>query len=270
MSKAPALTVAQAEQICRVIGDTHNGLTGSEIGRMLAELGIADVNPANTKWKRLYNALASRTDGAGNANAVYGLIIYCFNPARGINDGARYRWMMDEVNRVLMLSGIEVRDDGKLHKVQVAETLDEVERRTRSLRNALVGAGAHPEVMKCCQKELLVDDYFHAVHEAAKGLCDRVREMSGLSLDGTRLFDAALSVKDPYIALTTLRTESERNQQNGLRELLNGAIHLVRNPTAHQLRIHWDVNETDAVEVLNLISYLHKLLDSCSVVPRPS
>ena len=90
--------------------------------------------------------------------------------------------------------------------------------------------------------------------------------MSGLSLDGTRLFEKAFSLNDPYLALNALQTESERNQQNGLKELLNGVMHLVRNPTAHELRIHWDVNEEDAVDVLNLISYLHKLLDCCVVV----
>ena len=270
MSKAPELIMAQVERICKTLGNTDSGLTGFEIGRMLATLKIADVNPINTKWKRLYNALANRANSTGSINAVYGLILYCFNPARGINDGARYRWMLDEVNQVLMLSGIEVRDDGNLHKVQIAKTLDEVERRTKSLRSALVKTGAHPEVLKYCQEELLVEDYFHAVHEAAKGLCDRVRDMSRLSLDGTKLFDAALNVKDPYIALSALQTESERNQQNGLKEMLKGVMHLVRNPTAHELRIHWDVNEEDAVEVLNLISYLHKLLDKCTIVPRSS
>ncbi|MDN0070021.1 TIGR02391 family protein [Collinsella ihumii] len=269
MSMAPAPTSAQVEQICKVLGDTHNGLTGSEIGRMLSVLSIADIDPSNTKWKRLYNALADRANGTGKTTAVYGLVQYCFDPARGIDNGTRYRWMMNEVNQVLMLLGIEVRDDGKLHKVQVAKTLNEVERRTRNLRKALVAAGAHSEVLNCCREELLVDDYFHAVLEASKSLCARIKAMSKLDLDGSRLFDKALNVKNPYIALNTLQTESERNQQNGLREMLNGVMHLFRNPTAHELRIRWDINERDAVEVLSLISLLHKLLDGCVIVPRP-
>lgn len=268
MSKAPIPTPAQIEQICRALGDTDNGLTGSEIGRMLADLRIEDTDPANTKWKRLCSALADRANRTGKKTAVYGLLQYCFDPARGLNNTVRYRWMMDEVNKVLMLSGIEVRDDGKLHKVQAAQTLDEVERRTESLRNALVTAGAHPYVLKCCNEELLAKDYFHAVQEAAKGLCEHVRTMTGLSLDGTDLIDTALGGKAPYIALTERNTASERSQQNGLRELLNGTIHLVRNPTAHDLRIRWDVNEQDALDALKLISYLHKMLDQCSIIRR--
>lgn len=268
MSKALAPTMTQVEHICKVLGDTDNGLTGSEIGEMLASLGISDTDPTNTKWKRLYNALVERANDTGKTNAAYGLIYYCLDPARGLNDTTRYRWMMNEVNRVLMLSGIEVRDDGKFHKVPVARTLSEVERRTSSLKDALVATDAHPYVLGCCQEEFLVDDYFHAVHEAAKGLCDHVKTMTGLNLDGTRLFEVALSTKNPYLKLADITTESGRNQQNGLKEMLNGVMHLIRNPTAHELRIRWDVNEKDAVDILNLISYIHKLLDYCDVVQR--
>lgn len=252
------------------MADTNNGLTHSEISVGLTRLRIDDCDPKNTKWIRLYNALVNRINNTGKTNVVYGFILYCFDPARGLMDVERYHWMMSEVNRILMLSGIEIQDDGKLHKVQTAQRLSEVQQRTKELRDKLIASDAHAEALKCCREELLVNDYFHAVHEAAKSLCNRVRTMTGLNLDGTRLFDAALSSRDPYIELTDLKTESGRNQQNGLKEMLNGVIHLVRNPTAHELRIHWDVNEKDALDVLNLISYLHKLLDCCDVVRRAS
>lgn len=35
----------------------------------------------------------------------------------------------------------------------------------------------------------------------------------------------------------------ERNIQNGLKEMLNGVTHMVRNVTAHELKIKWVVNE---------------------------
>lgn len=120
----------------------------------------------------------------------------------------------------------------------------------------MTGYGAHPEVLKCCRDELLAQDYFHAVQEAAKSLCDRVRTMSGLTTDGATLFN------------NSLRTSSEQNQQNGLKKMLCGVIHMVRNVTTHEVRIHWDVNEKDAVDILTQISYLHKMLDVCITVPR--
>lgn len=50
------------EAACRVLAAAHRGLTGPEIGReMLQEIRVADLSPDMTKWKRLYNALATNS-----------------------------------------------------------------------------------------------------------------------------------------------------------------------------------------------------------------
>ena len=92
--------------------------------------------------------------------------------------------------------------------------------------------------------------------------------MTGLTTDGAELINTAFSTNCPYIAFNMLQTSSEKNQQNGLKEMLCGVIHMVRNVTAHELRIRWDINEKDALDILAQISYLHKLLDECVAVPR--
>lgn len=262
----PQLTPNQIEQIARIMGDTENGFTGSEIGHLLAQCHMKDPNPELTKWKRLYNAFCFAINQDNCVNVVYQFVQYCMEPVQGLSNAERYDWMRFELNKVFMLLGIEIRDDGQYHSVSKAQTLSEVQRRTKELRDKLTGYGAHSEVLKCCRDELMVEDYFHAVQEAAKSLCDRVRMMSGLSTDGTELIQKAFSIKDPYIAYNSLRTSSEQNQQNGLKEMLCGVIHMVRNVTAHELRIHWDVNEKEAVDILTQISYLHKLLDVCVTV----
>lgn len=265
----PQLTQIQIEQIAHIIGDTYEGLSNTEIGHFLAQCRLRDPDAGQTKWVRLYNAFCAAVNGKnGSIEDVYRFIQYCMDPARGLNDSDRYKNMMFKLNRVLMLSGIEIRDDGKYYQVSQAKSLSEVQRRTKGLRDKLTGYSAHPEVLKCCRDELLTEDYFHAVHEASKSLCERIREMSGLSLDGAELIQKAFSVKEPYIAFNSLRTSSEQNQQNGLKEMLCGVIHMVRNVTAHELKIRWDINEKDAVDILEQISYLHKLLDVCVPVPR--
>ena len=181
-------------------------------------------------------------------------------PAQGLSNPERYGWMRFELNKVLMLVGIEIRDDGQYYPVSKAQSLGEVQRRTKELREKLTGYGAHSKVLRCCRDELLAQDYFHAVQEAAKSLCDRVRTMSGLTMDGATLFNTAFAVSNPYIAYNSLRTSSEQNQQNGLKEMLCGVIHMIRNVTAHELRIHWDVNEKDAVDILTQISYLQIII----------
>lgn len=264
----PQLTPNQIEQIAHIMGNTDNGFTGSELEHLLAQCRMDDPDPGLTKWKRLYNAFCVAVNGSGSTNAVYRFVQHCMDPVQGLKNPQQYNWMRFELNRVLMFSGVEIRDDGHYHSVSHAQSLGEVQRRTKELRDKLTGYGAHPEVLKCCRDELLAEDYFHAVQEAAKSLCDRVRTMSGLSTDGTELFQKAFSIKDPYIAYNSLRTSSEQNQQNGLKEMLCGVIHMIRNVTAHELRIHWDINEKDAVDILSQISYLHKLLDVCVIVQK--
>lgn len=264
----PQLTPNQIEQIARIMGDTEKGFLGYELGHHLAQCRMADPDPSLTKWKRLYNAFGTAVNTSGSTNAVYQFIQYCMEPVQGFQNPDRYNWMRLELNKVLMLVGVGIRDNGKFYAVSQAKSLGEVQWRTKELRDKLTGYGAHPEVLKCCKEELLSEDYFHAVQEAAKSLCDRVRTMSGLTTDGAELFQTAFSIKAPYIAFNSLRTSSEQNQQNGLKEMLCGVIHMIRNVTAHELRIHWDVNEKEAVDILTQISYLHKLLDECVIAPR--
>ena len=51
-----------------------------------------------------------------------------------------------------------------------------------------------------------------------------------------------------------------------MKEMLNGVIHIVRNVTAHELRVRWDINESEAVDILTQISYLHKMIDRCDMI----
>ena len=264
----PELSFPQIEQISRILGDTEKGFTGSEIGHYLTQYGINDISQSLTKWRRLNNAFTHRCKNDKSTNSVFGFIQYCFEPAQGIRNHERYNFLLEEINKVLMLVGIEIRDDGLFHSVQVASSLTEVGQRTKRLRDKLINMNAHHFVLNCCKEELLAEDYFHAVHEAAKSLCERVRIMTGLNSDGAELFQKAFALNYPLLALNSLRTSSEQNQQNGLKELLCGVTHMFRNVTAHELRIKWNVNESDAIDALIQISCLHKLIDKCVPVPH--
>jgi hypothetical protein len=58
------------ESICRIIGDTDKGLSGTEIGRILADCQIEDTDPGITKWKRLFNAFAGIQNRAKNSSHI--------------------------------------------------------------------------------------------------------------------------------------------------------------------------------------------------------
>lgn len=51
MALRKCLSPQQLERIAKIIGDTNEGLTGSQIGHALAQYGLKDVDPTNTKWK---------------------------------------------------------------------------------------------------------------------------------------------------------------------------------------------------------------------------
>lgn len=51
-------TSQHLEAACRVLADTDHGLSGTQIGYLLQDIRVPDIDPTNTKWKRLFNALA--------------------------------------------------------------------------------------------------------------------------------------------------------------------------------------------------------------------
>ncbi len=106
------------------------------------------------------------------------------------------------------------------------------------------------------------DNYFHAVFEATKGLAQRIRELTGVSLDGAALVDKVFAVDRPLLAFNSLRTETEQSQHKGFAALLKGCFSAVRNPLAHEPKILWE-GEDDAADYLSLVSLLHRKLDDC-------
>ncbi len=125
----------------------------------------------------------------------------------------------------------------------------------------------HSEVQKYCIKDYLQKDYYYAVFKAAKGLAQRVRDITGLTIDGGTLFQTAFSKNDPYLFFNSMKTDIEISEFIGLKELIEAIFHLVRNPAAHTPKINWKVDEDKALDILNVISFAHKYLDECHKMP---
>ncbi len=89
-----------------------------------------------------------------------------------------------------------------------------------------------PRSFRYCSEQLVAEDCFYAVLEASKGMAERVREMTGMDPDGHALVDAALLGQDPRVALNCRRTDTERNEQKGVANLMKGCFSAFRNPTA--------------------------------------
>jgi uncharacterized protein (TIGR02391 family) len=253
------------QAISDILGDTASGLTGSEIGRYLREGGIRDPIPQMTKRHRLYAALSEKQNADRCANNVLKFITFVMSPVRHVGNREYFETERGKLNRVLAFSGLSLGEDGKLREVSVASTLTEAEAMATALRKALVERRVHPDVLKFCRAELLVDNYFHAVFEATKSVAEKLRQMTGLVSDGSQLVDEALGMGRagwPRLAFNSLSTDSERSEHSGLMNLIKGLFGAFRNTAAHAPKIHWNVTEQDALDVMTTISLVHRRLDS--------
>lgn len=255
----------QIENISKLLGDL---LTGSEISKIFRDISVTDNSGESTKWRRLDYVFKFIQNRDKSINTILRFIKEALSPVSYINIQSVFESTRTELNKILMFSGLEYCVDGNFKKVASATTITEVQRRTNDLRDKLRKRGVHHRVLKYCNEELLKENYFHSVLEATKSLCEFIREQTRLTEDGTALIDKAFSIKDPYLALNALQTDSEKNQQVGLAMMLKGINSMARNVTAHTPKIKWIIEESEAIDILMTISFLHKNLDNCIVVPR--
>lgn len=270
----------QIKAVCDVLAETSLGYTKTELTRLLQQSKITIVSDGKVsngytyqigqnKRDWLYNCLVSERNNSHSFIRIYGFLEKALNPVAFTDEKSRdkYNYLLEGVNKALLLAGLEITKEGKLIEVVQAKTLDEVDRRVDSLRRQLYNRAIHGEVKKYCIKDYLRKDYYDAVFEAAKGLAERVRQMSGLTTDGGTLFQTAFSKNDPYLFFNSMQTDSEKSEFTGLKELLESIFHLARNPAAHTPKVNWKVDEVKALDILTLISFAHKYLDECHKIP---
>ena len=258
------------EGIADVLGETIGGLTGSEIALLLDRARIEDVAPGITKRHRLREALLARQARDHAANCVIRFITEAMQPVHYREHPGLFSARQDALNEVLVFAGLRINDEGKLQRGVRADTLSEAARHANALRTELRRRGVHSEVLRYCSSEVLERNPFHATLEAAKSVPDRLRTVTGLSGDGATLVDEALAIGQrgtPRLAINGLATDSERDEQRGFATLCKGLLGMYRNPTAHDPRISRPVTDDELLEVLMVISMVHRRLDGATVQP---
>ncbi len=259
MSAVPPFPDAQCEALARHLGECGSG---TDITRAFQTCGLRDTSGESTKWKRLFAVFIAIQAKDRSANRILAFIQTYMAPARFVGRSADFEQYRLALNVCLAFVGLEYGADGQFREREVARTLNEAEARVRTIQSKFRDRRMHPEVLKYCRAELMQDNYFHAVFEATKGLAQRIRETSGVELDGAALVDKVFSIDRPLLAFNALRTETEKSEHKGFATLLKGCFAAVRNPLAHEPRILWD-GEDDAADYLSLVSLLHRKLDDC-------
>ena len=210
--------------------------------------------------------LAQRRDGHGGS--ILRFVKHALDPAQEL--GSRdLSGLRTSVNEILLLSGLELINDGRLVPRTASRTADEARSRADALRAKLRARQVHPDVLRHCRAELIQRNYFHAVLEASKSVSVKIREVTGLESDGAQLVDEAFSLKNnmPPLAFNSLETPSQRSAHTGYAHFARGVVGAFRNPTAHEPRVEFALSEEDALDMLATISMVHRRLDQATITP---
>jgi uncharacterized protein (TIGR02391 family) len=117
----------------------------------------------------------------------------------------------------------------------------------------------HPTIISSSYSQFRAGHYRDAVFNAFVAVFDLIRARTGVESDGVALVSDVLSLDKPKLVISTLRTESGRNEQKGFLQILQGVYLGIRNPKAHTL--FTDLDEISAIQYLVLASLLARRID---------
>jgi len=101
-------------------------------------------------------------------------------------------------------------------------------------------------------------NYSHSILDAVHYISNVIREKTGIDGDGTSLIGQAFGGDSPRLKINKLQTETERNEQHGIENILRGLYQAIRNPRSHELKE--DSQET-ADSVIYFINYLLSIIE---------
>lgn len=263
----PRWSYSVLKAVAEVLADTSDGLTGREISDLLLRLRMEDPAPNATKRERLTEAFVARQNKDLSSKRIITFIVTAMEPVRYRRQPELFTLRQDRLNEHLVFVGMRVNDEGKVAKGPISQTLDEASHIASSILDELHRRKCHSEVLRYCSLEVLKKSHFHACFEATKSIFDRIRGLSGASGDGAALVDAALALGQsgvPLLAINLLQTQTDKDEQTGFANLVKGLNGLYRNPMAHDPRINRRITDDELLEVLTMVSMVHRRLDGVS------
>jgi len=102
------------------------------------------------------------------------------------------------------------------------------------------------------------ENYTGAILDAIFKLTDVIRNKTGLEGDGASLIGQAFGGDNPRIKLNKLQTDSEKDIQRGIQEILRGIYTGIRNPRSHDTMKD---NQLTCDSIIIFINYLLQMID---------
>jgi len=122
----------------------------------------------------------------------------------------------------------------------------------------------HPRVVASSYAHFKTGHFRESVLNSVVTVFDFIRERTRLDRDGSELVTETFSIQRPILVVSTLETESGRNDQKGFIQLLQGVYQGVRNPKAHTLTMNPSQNV--AAQYLVFSSLLCRRVEESTLV----
>ena len=179
-------------------------LTHSKITEYFANSNIQERGGSN-KTDRVYYAFrfVQQQDRCGNN--VLAFVQKLLTPKR-YKDEKNFENDRSTINEILSYEGVAINERGDIISITKAKTISEAKERSSRLKRKAQGITIHSDILPFCDEEWLKEDYFHAILEITKSVADKMRQKSGLFLDGSELVDACFGLgkeKRPLMAFNT-------------------------------------------------------------------
>lgn len=260
------------KELCKALSEmlTHREIN-DYLNRLKIEIKSVKIPgyPYETnKSDKIYNSIVSRINTSKSDRCLYDLIEAVFDISQFTDNESNFEYRRERINRILMTLGFEVNLQGKISTVRKASTISEIDERINNLKKEIETRKLHNDVIRFCSKEYLAKDYFHASFEACKGIYDRLKKMVGLTDDGQNLVEKIFNKTQPMIWIVDFKPndQNDANEFFGLKDLILSVHKMVRNPAGHKPRIYASNDFDECIEILTIISRIHRYLDKCQVL----
>lgn len=118
------------------------------------------------------------------------------------------------------------------------------------------------ELWAAIQSNYERQNYTGAIQDAMYFLSESLRQKSGGEGDGIALVNQALAGENPRVKLNKLQSESEKNIQVGVAQILRGVFQGIRNPRSHE---KFEDSARDADAIIIFVDYLLRQLETASL-----
>ena len=244
------------EALAKIIGDHY---TGSEITEFFRKAGFPEfVHDGGTKWRFVYASLETLQKQKYGPVNIIKIIEQLSDPQEHLLNIELHESICKQVNNILQFYGLQIGNDGK---VRIAgEKATSFKKSIPETEKIFDERKFHSKIIQHARKLFAEGNYFHAVFECCKAYDKDVSQKSQIQDHGASLMSKAFSISGT-LKLNSQRTETERNEQEGIMHLSRGIMSAVRNPQAHEPALDWPITREDALDLLSFLSFLFRKLD---------